>query len=230
MKYFKLTMLTLGVLLSSCSTLKNFAEAPTSLETISAVREILDSSAFRAIKTMQKLNKEGVDGFIPPELKPVLSSLKALGLEAELGDIEKKIGTVSKIMAEEGSGIMKDAIKEVKFKDAVAIVVGAPDAATNALRNGMYASVKKRYSSKMDTELEKLDILQYWPIAAGAYNLFAKNKVDNSMSDFLAERAVDAVFLTMGKEESKIRQNPNQLGKAVVNKVFDYYAKKKNRP
>lgn len=230
MKFAKLSCLTLLLLLSSCSVLKDISLAPTNLETITAVREILDSSAFRAIKTLQKLNKEGVDGFIPPEFQPVLASLKTLGLGKELENIEQKIGTVSKIMAEEGSGIMKDAIKEVKFKDAVAIVVGEPDAATNVLRNAMYASVKNRYSSKLETELEKLDILQYWPLAAGAFNLFAKKKVDTSLPDFMAERAVDALFLTMGKQEAQIRKDPGQLGKAVVTKVFDYYSKRKNKP
>ena len=122
-----------------------------------------------------------------------------------------------------------DAIKEVKFKDAVGIVLGEPNAAANALKNGMYAAVKKRYSSKLEAELGKTEALKYWPMAAGAYNLFAKNKVDSSLSDFMAERAVDALFLTMGKEESNIRKDPNQLEKAVVSKVFDYYNKKKGK-
>jgi hypothetical protein len=226
----KLTVLTLIISLFSCSTLKNISRSPTSLETITAVKEVLDSSAFRAVETLQKLNKEGIDGFIPPEFQSVLASLKTLGLEKELNNIEQKMGAISKIMADEASGIMKDAIKEIRFEDAVAIVVGEPDAATRALRNAMYGSVKNRYSARLETELEKLDVLQYWPIAAGAYNIFAKNKVDASLPDFMAERAVDALFLTMGKKESEIRRDPGQLGKAVVNTVFDYYSKRKNKP
>ena len=65
-------------------------------------------------------------------------------------------------------------------------------------------------------------------MAAGAYNLFAKNKIDDTLSDFMAERAVDAVFLAMGKEEKQIRTDPASLGKAVVTKVFDYYVKNRN--
>lgn len=229
MKKINSLLLTLLIFLGSCSSLKNMDLAPTSLETVSAVKEVLNSSAFRAVKTLQKLNKEGVDGFIPPEFKPVLESLKALGLEKEMNEINVKIGKVSKIMADESAGIMADAVKEVKFKDAVAIVVGQPDAASNALKNAMYGSVKKRYSAKIETELGKTEALKYWPMAASAYNLFAKKKVDSSLPDFMAERAVDALFLTMGKEESKIRENPNKLGNAVVSKVFDYYKKKKGK-
>jgi len=212
---------------SSCSSLKNLALEPTSLETISAVKEVLNSSAFRAIATLRKLNKKGVDGFLPTELQPVLSSLKKLGMGAEMEKAEKKILQVSKIMAVESEGIIEDAIKELKFRDAVAIVAGGKNAATGVLKEKMYATVKNRYSSKLEKELGKTDVTQYWPIAANAYNLFAKKKVDGSLSDFMSERAVDALFIGMGKEESKIRQNPKKLGKQVVTKVFDYYAKKK---
>ncbi|MFK7772145.1 MAG: DUF4197 domain-containing protein [Saprospiraceae bacterium] len=229
MKKIQLSIFTLALILSSCSSLQKIVTEPTSLETISAVKEVLNSSAFRAIKTLRKLNKDGVDGFVPPELKPVLANLKALGLEKEIDKANKKIGLVSKIMADESAGIIEDAVKELKFKDAVKIVIGGENAATESLRQAMYGSVKKRYSTRLETELEKTEVTQYWPLAANAYNLFASKKVDSSLSDFMAERAVDALFLGMGKEESKIRKDPKKLGKAVVTKVFDYYQKKKGK-
>ena len=229
MKKIQLSILTLAIILSSCSSLQKIITEPTSLETISAVKEVLNSSAFRAVKTLRKLNKKGVNGFLPPELEPVLGSLKSLGLGKEIDKVNLKIGAVSKIMADESAGIIEDAVKEIKFKDAVKIVAGGENAATETLRQAMYGSVKKRYSSRLETELGKTEATQYWPLAANAYNLFASKKVDGSLSDFMAERAVDALFLNMGKEESKIRKNPKKLGKAVVTKVFDYYQKKKGK-
>lgn len=229
MKKIQLSILTFTIFLTSCSSLHKIVTEPTSLETITAVKEVLNSSAFRAITTLRKLNKEGADGFLPPELKPVLESLKSLGLEKEIDKANSKIKSVSKIMANESTGIMEDAIKEIKFKDAVKIVVGGENAATEALRQAMYGSVKKRYSTRLESELEKTEVTQYWPLAANAYNLFAKKKVSGSLSDFMAERAVDALFLGMEKEEYKIRKNPKKLGKAIVTKVFDYYQKKKGK-
>jgi len=223
----KIILLTTILIVSSCNSLKNLALEPSKLETITAVKEVLNSSAFRAINTLRKINKNGLDGFLPPELKPVLGSLKGLGLGKEIDKVEKKIGQVSQVMANESAGIMEDAIKEVSFKDAVGIVVGGKSEATNVLRQAMYGSVKKRYSARLDKELGKTDIPKFYPLAANAYNLFAKKKVDNSLSEFMAERAVDVLFLTMGQEETKIRKDPKKLGKAVVTKVFDYYQKKK---
>jgi len=227
MKRLSILLFAFLFFLPSCGTMKQLGLAPTSFETISAVREVLNGSAFKAIRTLQKLNKSGVAGLLPEQLQPVLGTMKTLGLGKEIETITKQIGNISGKVASESGGIMKDAIKEVKFDDAVAIVLGGENAATQVLKQAMYGSVKKRYSSQLDSELAKTDALQYWPMAAGAYNLFAKKKVDGKLSDFIAERSVDALFLTMGKEESKIRKDPKSLGKNVVTKVFDYYAKNK---
>jgi len=221
--------LTACFLFTSCSTVNSLLMKPTSLETIMAVKEVLNSSAFKAIKTFSKLNSDqGVMAILPEELAPVLNTLKTLGMGEDVEKITQKIGEISALVVDESSGIMKDAISEVKFSDAVSIVIGGEDAATQVLREAMYGSVKKRYSEKLDVELNNAEVTPYWEMATGTYNLFAKKKVDTNLSDFLAERAVDGVFLAMGKEEKEIRRDPASLGKAVVTKVFDYYKNRKS--
>lgn len=215
-------------LLSSCSVIQNFALEPSQLETITALREVLNGSTFRAISSLKNLNQNGAEAVLPDELKGVVSKLRSVGLGGEVDKISGQIANVSGIVLGESQGILTDAIKEVDFGDAVAIVVGGEDAATQVLRKAMYVSVKNRYSTRLDQELQKTEVMAYWPMAASAYNLFSSDKIDGSLPDFLAERAVDILFLTMGKEESKIRKDPASLGKAVVTKVFDYYNNRGN--
>ncbi len=221
--------LVVGLMLPSCSTLKQLGIEPTALETISALRSVLDSSAFKAAKTLGKLGTGGVESIVPKEVAMVLGKLEGLGLGGDVDKVTKKVGEISALVAEEGAVLMKDAIKNVDFGDAAAVVLYGEDAATQALRKSMYKSVKQRYSERLDTEFAKVPELEYWDAARSAYNLFAKkeNKVDGTISDFAAERAVDAMFLAMGKEEKKIRKDPKSVGKAVVTKVFNYYQKKK---
>ena len=222
-------LLVVGLMLPSCSTLKQLGIEPTALETITALRSVLDSSAFKAAKTLGQMKMGGVESVVPKEIVQVLGKLEGLGLGGDIEKVTKKVGEISGMVAEEGAVLMKDAIKNVDFGDAAAVVLYGEDAATQALRNSMYKSVKQRYSERLDTEFSKVPELQYWDAAKAAFNLFAKKdeKIDGSLSDFAAERAVDAMFLTMGKEERKIRKDPASVGKAVVTKVFNYYQKKK---
>jgi hypothetical protein len=226
MKKINVTILIAVFLLTSCSTLNKLGLQPSALETIMAVKEVMNSSTFKALRKLEKLNSEGVNAVIPADLQPALGALKALGYEKEIEQVTKVVGDASAIALKESGAIFADAIKEVDLGDAVAIVVGGEDAATAVLKNAMKASVKKRYSANLDAQLSKSDATKYWPIAAGAYNVFAKNKVDTKLSDFVAEATVDAVFFAMGKEEAEIRKDPVSLGSAVVTKVWDYYSKR----
>lgn len=219
-------LFTMVFFMTSCSTLQNFISEPSQLETITAVKEVLNSSAFRTVEQLSRISKDGVEGVLPSELQSVLKTLRTMGLGGDIDKVTNTISDASLLVLGESKGILQDAIKEIKFTDAVAIVSGAPDAATIALKNAMYGSVKNRYSAKLNAELDKTEANKYWPMAQSAYNLFSKNKIEGSLSEFLSERAVDAVFIGMGKEEAVIRQNPQDLGKAVVTKVFDYYAKR----
>ena len=213
--------------LASCSTLQSLILAPTNIETVTALREVLNSSSFRAIAKLALLKQNGFEEILPEEVEPVVGVLRTLGLGSQIDKVNQGIVDASSIALEETKGTVTDAISRLTFADAVAVVQGGPDAATVIFKNAMYEAVQDRYSSKIDTELQKIDEMKYWDTAVKSYNLFAKNKVEDSLADLLAKKAVDALFLTMAKEEAEIRKDPASLGIPVVTRVFDYY---RNQP
>lgn len=229
MQRLLILLLAVSMATPSCKTLSALGLEPSALETALALKEVLNSSTFKAVKTLKNFSDNGVDGVLPEQLQPALSALRNAGLGGEVDKITGQINKASGLALDETQGVITDAIKSLTFKDGAAVVLGGGDAATEVLRQAMYRSVKKRYSERIDAELNKTEAAQYWPVAAGAYNLFAKDKVDGSLSDFLAERAVDALFLSIGKQERQTRNTYKDLGSAVVTKVFDYYKNKNKR-
>jgi len=229
MKKFYYPLIAIVIFASSCKTLGSLGIKPSHLETVMALKGILDSSTFKAIKTLKNLSDDGGTSMLPKEVNGVLKTLKTIGYGDEIDKATKAIGSSSKIVLSESEGIIGDAIKELKFSDAVAVVLGGEDAATNVLKRAMYGTVKKRYSERLGAELGKTEALDYWTLAAQAYNLFSKNKIESTLPDFLAERAVDALFISIGKEEAKARTDYQAIGNKVVTKVFDYYSKNKGK-
>ena len=203
MKKVILSILTISVLFSSCKTLGEMGLKPTNLETVMALKNILDNSTFKAIKKLKDINDGGLETALPNEVSTVLNTLRTVGYSDEVDKVTKSIGQASTLVLGESEGIITDAIGELKFTDAVAVVLGGEDAATNVLKRAMYNTVKNRYSARLGQELDKTEANKYWPMAAGAYNIFAKNKMEATLPDFLAERAVDGLFLAIGKEEAK---------------------------
>jgi hypothetical protein len=222
-----LIILLTGVTLFSCSGVKNLQYVPSNLETIAAIKEVLNGSTSKALLNLANAQNQGIEALLPDEVKPIMNTLKTLGLGDEIKKIDAAVVNVSAVALAESKGLMQDAIKEVQFADAASIILGGENAATNALKTTMYSAVKKRYSEKIGIELNKIPEVKYWDTAVSTYNMFAKNKINGTLEDFVAERSVDAIFVAMGNEEAVIRKNPGSLGKEMVTKVFDYYSKQK---
>ena len=92
--------------LSACATLQKLLMEPTALETITALREVLNSSAFRTITKLAKIQTDGVESLLPEELQPVLTTLKNVGLGNEIDKVTKAVGDASGVVLEESKGIM----------------------------------------------------------------------------------------------------------------------------
>ncbi len=227
MKKFVLLFVIALIPFYSCNTAKLLFGEPSEEEVVMALKEMLNSGALKAVLNLQQLTSGG--GILPDEVQSILGLLNTVGFGDDVDKVTAKISQISADVASESGQILKDSIKELNFGDAVSIVLGGKGAATRVLKEAMYTTVKKRYSDKLAVELDKVDALQYWPLAAGAYNLFAKEKMESSLPDFLAERAVDALFLGIGAEENKTRDDPGRLGKQVVKKVFDFYQNRQRR-
>ncbi len=89
----------------------------------------------------------------------------------------------------------------------------------------MKTVIRRRYSERLNTEIKNMDANKIWPIAAAFYNIFAKNKMEASLSNSIVDRAVEGFFIAIGHEEQEIRKDYKSLGIFVANKVFGSYTK-----
>ncbi|MBK7634340.1 MAG: DUF4197 family protein [Saprospiraceae bacterium] len=136
-------VLTVSMFLSSCSVLNQLNIKPSALETVMALQEILNSSTFKAIRKMSALYAGDPTKSLPAEFTTVIEGLKTLGLGSEVDKITQQTGKVASLVLTESEGIIKESIKQIDFGDAVSIVTGGKDAATQVLKNNMKTVVKK---------------------------------------------------------------------------------------
>lgn len=230
-RYFTIFMISLFSF-SSCDTAGILFDEPSAAEIQYALQKLLNSSSLDALLKLKAINEQGFGGVLPEELQPVLATLQATGAIEDLDKIEQTMMNVSEDVLNETGEIMKETISEISFTDGVAVVLGGKDAATQILRENMYSVVKRRYSSRLETELTTVEpeIMNYWKLGSSAYNLLASDdeKVDSSLPDFVAERSVDLLFSSMGAAEADYRSNIERIGDAVVSRVFNYYRNQEN--
>jgi hypothetical protein len=61
---------------------------------------------------------------------------------------------------------------------------------------------------------------KYNAVASKAAGMGLMNRDDASIEQYVTGKALDGLYLMIGEEEKKIRQNPAAAGSAILTKVF----------
>jgi len=226
-----LSFLLVVCLFSSCETLSNLPgiNTSTTVTEADAGQGIKDALAQGAATAVLNLNKEnaffGSDVykvFLPADAQKVESTLRKLGMGKQ---VDKAILQINRA-AEDAVGYAKpvfiDAIKQMTLTDALNIVKGEKNAATNYFREKTTGKIIEAFTPSIQRSLDKLDATRYYSEIVTIYNKLPTtfNKVNPDLNGFVAAKATDALFDQVEKEEANIRANPLARTTDILKKVF----------
>jgi len=181
--------------------------------------------------TTAVLNLHKTDGFygsqfykmvLPPDSQKLETTLRKIGLG---GQVDKAILAINR-GAEDAVGsatpIFTDAIKEMTLTDALGIVKGSNDAATQYFKRKTSQKLIVAFSPPVQASLEKTNATKYYGDIVTTYNRLplTTEKVNPDLTNYVVGKAVDALFDQIAKEEANIRTNPIARTTASLKKVF----------
>jgi len=190
------------------------------------IKEALTNGVTTAV-----LNLNKTDGFfgsefykmlLPPDAKKVESTLRNIGMG---GQVDKAILAINR-GAEDAVGFAKpifvDAIKEMTLKDALNIIKGPKDGATNYFKDRTKEKLITAFTPSVKSSLDKTDATKYYSDIITSYNNLPTTfkKINPDLTSYVVGRAVDAVFYQVAKEEANIRANPLARTSDMLKKVF----------
>ncbi|HKB45497.1 MAG TPA: DUF4197 domain-containing protein [Chitinophagaceae bacterium] len=181
--------------------------------------------------TTAVLNLNKTDGFfgsefykvlLPPDAKKIENTLRNLGMGAQ---VDKAILAINR-GAEDAVGYAKpifvDAIKEMTLTDALNIIRGSKDAATNYFKEKTKQKLILVFTPSVKASLDRTDATKYYSNIVTTYNklptTFKKSNPD--LTSYVVGKAVDALFDQVAKEEANIRANPMARTTDILRKVF----------
>jgi len=177
------------------------------------------------------LNLNKTDGFfgsefykllLPPDAKKIENTLRNIGMGAQ---VDKAILAINR-GAEDAVGYAKpiftDAIKEMTLADALKIVRGSKDAATNYFKEKTKEKLIAAFLPSVKSSLDKTEATKYYGDIVTKYNKLPTTfkKVNPDLPSYVVARAVDALFDQVAKEEANIRANPVARTSDILKKVF----------
>ena len=159
---------------------------------------------------------------MPPEAKKVENTLRQIGMGSY---VDKAILSMNRA-AEDGSSkalpIFVDAITSMSIQDAVSVLRGGNNAATNYLKSKTTSSLTSAFRPVIEQSLDKVNATKYWADVFNVYNDLPTTfkKVNPDLPGYVTERALNGVFVYIADEESKIRLNPAARVTDLLKKVF----------
>jgi len=227
MKKFSLSVLLISILCFSCDTLKlPVSTSITDAEAAEGIREALNQGVDKGISFLNKTDgffgNEAYKLFLPPDAKKIENALRTIGMG---NMVDKAILQINR-GAEDAVGYAKpifvDAIKSMTISDAINIVRGQTDAATNYFRQKTTEKLTAAFTPVIKNSLDKLSATKYYADVVNTYNTLPTtfNKINPDLPSYVVGKAVEALFDRIAKEEANIRENPVARTTEILKKVF----------
>jgi len=240
--YKKLCLLLLSgiafVPASQAQLLKKLGQAASAAASKTGTSNVTQSEAGNAIKEalakgvangIASLNK--TDGFfgneiykmlLPPDAVKLGNTLRSLGMGAQVDQAILTINRSAEKAVGHAAPIFVDAIKEMSITDALKLIQGGNNAATEYFKGKTTDKLKAAFSPVVKGSLDSTNATKYYGNIVTTYNKLptTMNKANPDLQDYVTDKAVTALFDQIAKEEANIRANPAARTTDLLKKVF----------
>jgi hypothetical protein len=246
MNWIKTGFIIVAVFFSSCAELMQVAqqtidsERPlTQTEIISGLKEALVVGTGKSVEILGVTDGYYKDDLVkillPPEADIIVENIgKVPGGQQLLDDVLLSINRAAEDAVSEAKPIFVNSIRSMTIDDAVGILRGDDRAATTYLQRTTYDGLFALYQPKIQASLDKklvgnVSTAQSWNTLTTRWNDVANSmigqiaglkSVDTQLDNYLTERALDGLFLKIGEEEKRIRENPAARVTELLKRVF----------
>ena len=217
--------------LSSCADLQSIMNstqqsgALSSVDISNGLKQALELGIAQGVDLVSQ--KDGYYGnslakiLFPEPLQKVDNTLRSIGLGSLADEGVKLLNRAAEDAVTEAKPIFINAVKNLSFSDATAILTGGKNAATDYLKNTTTQSLIQAFSPKIQASLGKVGADQVWSSIIDKYNAVPLvTKVNPDLTSYVTEKAIDGLFLQIAQKEEDIRTNIGSRTTPLLQKVF----------
>ena len=231
-----LSALLLSISLLSCDTLSNLPGSSgtstiTEVEAAQGIRDALDQGVGRGITSLNKTDgffgNEAYKLFLPAEAQRIENTLRQLGMGSMVDRAILQINRAAEDAVGFARPIFLDAIRGITIPDAINIIRGPKDAATQYFRQNTTDKLVTAFTPTIKSSLDKFSATKYYAEIVNTYNNFPTtlNKLNPDLPSYVVAKTVNALFDQIAKEEANIRANPAARTTDILKKVFGWGSK-----
>jgi hypothetical protein len=227
-KTFVAAVLFVSVTLLSCEGLKQIASilAPSEFEMATGLKDALSQGLFRGFNAFADPNGNPLVRFVfPGDAAKIEKTLHDIGMDKMVDQVTGKFTRAMSSAVVAAKPIFLNSIKQMSIKDAAGILLTDNNhAATEYFKTAMSPELMTAFRPIVDSTAKLEGASKDWSSIVNVYNKipFINKPLETSLTDFIAARAIDAMFLSVANEEEDIRSKLEFRKTDVMKKVFGY--------
>ncbi len=202
------------------------AAALSQSEIAAGLKEALSRGAQSAVASLGR-----PDGFlanvdvripVPEHLSLVERGLRTVGKDDIADEFVATLNHAAERAVPEAATVFVDAISRMSIDDATAVLKGGDTAATDYLRRSSSDTLTTRFTPIVEEAMQQAGVTRAYQNLIGSGGFMGSFMKDSKwdLTSYVTERALDGVFLMVGREEQRIRANPAARTTELLKKVF----------
>lgn len=191
----------------------------------SGVRAALERGAVAAVGLLGR-----TDGFLgnpkvriplPGVLNDAAKLLRATGQGKRVDELVKAMNRAAEAAMPEARTLLVAAVRDMSVEDGRKILTGGDDSVTQFFAAKTREPLGVKFLPIVTRATEKVRLAEKYNAVAGkAAGFGLLKKEEANVQEYVTGKALDGLYLMIGEEERKIRQNPVATGSAILKKVF----------
>lgn len=197
----------------------------TNTEATTGLKTALEKGATAAIQLLGK-----PDGFLgnpkvriplPGYLNDAAKLLKTLGQGKRVDELVTSMNRAAEAAVPMAKDLLVSTVKAMSVTDAKNILSGGENSVTKFFAEKTREPLGVQFLPIVTKATEKVGLAdKYNRVAGKAAGMGLVKKEDANIQQYVTGKSLDGLYLMIGEEEKKIRQDPVGTGSAVLKKVF----------
>ena len=189
------------------------------------VRAALERGAASAVSMLGKsggfLDNPKVRIPLPGFLDEVAKLAKFTGQQHRVDELITAMNRAAEAAVPEAKPLLLSAIKTMSVQDGRQILTGGDNSVTEFFASKTREPLSVKFLPIVTKATEKVSLAEKYNALAGkAASTGLVSKDDANIQQYVTGKALDGLYLMIGEEERKIRQDPIATGSAILSKVF----------
>jgi hypothetical protein len=189
------------------------------------VRAALERGAVSAVGLLGRsggfLDNPKVRIPLPGFLNDAAQLLKLTGQQKRVDELVTAMNRAAEAAVPQGKTLLVNAVKAMSVEDARQIITGGDNSVTRFFAAKTREPLGVTFLPIVTKATEKVKLAdKYNSVAGKAAGLGLLSKDDANIQQYVTGKTLDGLYLMIGEEERKIRQDPVGTGSAILKKVF----------